>query len=235
MVNATRPRMQKLLLVCGILSSLMYVAADIAAAWRWEGYSYTAQTISELMAVEAPTRPLLVALFSLYNALVLTFGAGLLVSAGTRRALRVTGGLVLGWSALGIVVLLFFPMHSRGAVGAMTVTDGMHIALTSVGVLLTLLYMGFGAASLGKRFRLYSIGTILALVVFGALAGLAGPRVAANLPTPGVGLLERINVYATMLWLLVLAVALLKERGEQDRNVRAAQPTNVTAMEGGQS
>ena len=117
----------------------------------------------------------------------------------------------------------------------MTTTDAMHIAATCVGGLATFLYMGFGAAALGKRFRFYSIGTILALVVFGALVGMSGPRVAANLPTPWMGILERINVYATMLWLLVLAVALLKERGQQEQDVRAAQPTSVVATEGGQS
>lgn len=49
---------RKLLLVCGILASLLYVATDMLAAIRWEGYSYTAQTISETFAIGAPTRPL---------------------------------------------------------------------------------------------------------------------------------------------------------------------------------
>ena len=207
---------RKLLLVCGIVSPLVYVVGDITAAWRWEGYSYTDQMISELMAVEAPTRPLLVVLFSAFNVMTFAFGAGLLASASGRRALRVTGGLVLGWSVIGQLALLLAPMHVRGAVDYMTTTDAMHIAATCVGVLATLLYMGFGAAALGRRFRLYSIATVLVLLLFGAMAGLAGPGVAANLPTPWMGLLERINVYATMLWLLILAVAVLKERGGRD-------------------
>jgi hypothetical protein len=46
---------RKVLLVCGILSSLLYVATDILGAMRFEGYSYTSQSISELMAVGAPS------------------------------------------------------------------------------------------------------------------------------------------------------------------------------------
>jgi DNA-binding transcriptional regulator of glucitol operon len=39
------------LLVCGVLSSLLYVAMTIFVAMQWEGYSSTSQTISELSAI----------------------------------------------------------------------------------------------------------------------------------------------------------------------------------------
>lgn len=133
-------------------------------------------------------------------------------SAGQKRTLRVIGGLLVGREALGIVGTLFAPMHLRGAEGSLT--DAAHAMITGVGVLLYLLIIGFGAAAFGKRFRLYSIGTLLVLVVFGTVAGLDGPRLAADLPTPWLGVWERINIYATMLWIMVLAVALL--RGQSD-------------------
>jgi hypothetical protein len=66
----------------------------------------------------------------------------------------------------------------------------------------------------GKWFRLYSIGTILLLILGGTLAGFDGSRTAAGLPPPWMGVTERINIYATMLWIMVLAVALL--RGQSD-------------------
>ena len=46
------------LLVCGVLSSLLYVAMTIFVARQWDGYSSTSQTISELSAIGAPTRSL---------------------------------------------------------------------------------------------------------------------------------------------------------------------------------
>lgn len=47
---------RNILLVSGILASLLYVVTDIIAAARWEEYSYVHQTVSELRALETPTR-----------------------------------------------------------------------------------------------------------------------------------------------------------------------------------
>jgi len=73
-----------------------------------------------------------------------------------------------------------------------------------------LLAIGFGAAAFGKGFRLYSIASLVILVAFGALTFLDAPRIAANLPTPWVGIWERINIGVFLLWVVVLAVALLR-------------------------
>jgi hypothetical protein len=71
-----------------------------------------------------------------------------------------------------------------------------------------LLIIGFGAAADGKWFRFYSYATIVVLIVTGALAFLDIPRLAANLPTPWLGVRERINIYGYMLWVAVLALVL---------------------------
>jgi hypothetical protein len=85
-----------------------------------------------------------------------------------------------------------------------------------VDVLLILFIIGFGANAFGNPFRLYSIGTIVVLLAFGVLAGLDGPRVSADLATPFVGVTERISVYSYMLWMAVLATALLRARDTAD-------------------
>ena len=209
------------LLICGIVSSLLYVGADILAAMRWENYSYASQSISELMAIGAPTRPLLVALFSVYNLLVIAFGYGVWAAAGSRRALRVTGILLAVYGAAGYVGLLATPVHLGEAVGSPANT--LHIALTAVIVLLLLLSFGLGALAFGQRFRLYSIATILIVLVFGALAGQQAARLAQHLPTPWMGVMERINVYGSLLWVLMLAVALLRaEKGPASKRGSAA-------------
>ncbi|PSM49156.1 DUF998 domain-containing protein [Chroococcidiopsis sp. CCALA 051] len=199
---------RKVLLVCGILSSLLYVATVVLAAIRWEGYSSTSQTVSELIAIDAPTTPLVVPLFITYSLLVYAFGVGIWRSAGRKRALRFAAVGLVGKEVLGLVVTLFFPMHLRGVEG--TLTDTMHAILTGVGVLFMLLAIGFAATAFGKRFRLYSIATILILLVFGILAGLDGSRLAANLPTPWMGVWERINIFGYMLWVVVLTIMLLR-------------------------
>jgi hypothetical protein len=199
---------RKILLGCGIVSSVLYVATVVLAPRRWEGYSSSSQTVSELFAINAPTKPLVVPLFLTYSVLVIAFGMGVWASAGRKLALRVAAVGLIGKEVLGFVVTLFFPIHLRGVKA--TLTDNMHAILTIVGVLFMLLAIGFGAAAFGKRFRIYSIATFLMLVVGGVLTGLDQPKLEPNLPTPWMGVWERFNIYAYMLWVVVLAIALLR-------------------------
>lgn len=203
------------LIICGILAPLLYVATDWIAAVRWEDYSYAAQTISETFAIGAPTRPFILLRGVVYSLLVIAFGLGILESATGKRRLLVTGGLLVGITVVDLIAPFLAPMNLRGA--ERTLTDTMHIVLASVDVLFILLIIGFGASAFGKPFRLYSIRTILIVILFGTLAGLDGPRVAANLPTPWLGIAERISVFSYMLWLAVLAIRLLREQGQSVR------------------
>lgn len=204
---------RKVLLFCGILSSLLYVAMNIVGAMRFEGYSSISQTISELSAIGASTRPLWISLGIAYDVLIIAFAWGVWRTASGSRALRAMGGLLLAYGVIGFA-WPFAPMHLREALaaGGGTIEDTMHIILGMVTVFFALVAIGFGAAAFGRRFRLYSIATILILLVFGALTGLDGPRIAANLPTPWVGLWERIDIAAFMLWFVVLAIVLLRAR-----------------------
>lgn len=213
--------LRKFLLICGILSSLLYVAMNVLGAMQWEGYSSASQAVSELFAIGAPSRPLWVLLGILYQVLVIAFGWGVWTSVGQNRGLRVVGGLLLAYGVVGLAAP-FFPMHMRGA--GLTLTDTMHKVLTMVTVLLMLTAMGFGAAAFGKRFRLYSIATIVTLLVFGALTGLDAHRIEANLPTPWVGVTERINIGVFLLWVVVLSFALLHTPVERPRHDLRGRP-----------
>jgi hypothetical protein len=200
---------RRALLLCGILSSLLYVAMNVFVAMHWQGYSSISQTVSELSAIDAPTRPLWVPLGIAYTLLVAAFGVGVWQSAGRNRLLRMVGALMI---VSGILGLGWPPMHQRAvlAAGGGTLTDTLHLVWSGMTVLLFILEIGFGAAALGKRFRVYSIITMVVLVVFGALVGMNAPKVGANLPTPWIGVWERINIGAFLLWVVVLAIALLR-------------------------
>jgi len=199
---------QKALLVCGILSSLLYVATDIFAALQYRGYSYAAQGVSELNAVGAPTRPLTLPLFTLDNVLLAAFGVCLWRLAGRNRALRFTGALLVADAVVGQMGLQFFNMDPR--VAGRTPRTAMHEMVTGVEVLVILSAIGFGAAALGKPFRLYSIATLLAVLACGGLTFWIVETRSSLLPW--IGVTERINIYGYMLWKLTLAVALLRVR-----------------------
>jgi len=64
------------LLMCGILSSILYFAGEVAVSLSWPAYSYANQAVSELAAIGAPTRTAILALFTAYNALVVACALG---------------------------------------------------------------------------------------------------------------------------------------------------------------
>ncbi|MEW5929308.1 MAG: DUF998 domain-containing protein [Gemmatimonadota bacterium] len=115
-------RLPAVLLVCGILSALLYAAMVAFVAMRWQGYSSVSQTVSELSVIGAPTRPLWVALAAVYTLLVTAFGCGVWLAAGRNRRLRVVGGLQI---AAGLIGPFWPPMHLRGADA--TLTDTLHV------------------------------------------------------------------------------------------------------------
>jgi hypothetical protein len=194
------------LLGCGVVSSVLYAATDLLAGLRADGYSFRSQAVSELSAAGAPTRPLVVGLFTAYNALIVAFGAGVWMASGRSRAGRVAGALLIASAIGGQATMLFFPMDQRGA--EQTVRGSMHPPLTLVMSLFIIGAMLAGAMLHGRRFRVYSIATILTLLVFGVLAGRDAPHLEAGEPTPTLGVMERINIYAYLLWVAVLAVSL---------------------------
>ena len=212
--------LRKALLVCGVLSSLLYIGADVLAAMLHGDYhSFTSQAISELTAVGAPTKPLVDPLFIIYDVLLMAFGVAVWRSPGGKRAFHLVGGLLIGIAAVGLV---WPPMQLRGT-GDVS-GDAPHIAVAGVIVLFILLAIGFGASLFGRRFRVYSLATILILLVSGVLTGFAGSRLAAGQPTPWLGITERINVGAYLVWVLVLAIALLRSRFQRFRPIHWGSP-----------
>jgi hypothetical protein len=209
--NQRSERVRKILLTCGVISSLFYVVINIFVPLRYPGYSLTSHTVSELSAIGTPTRTLWVLLGTVYTILVAAFGLGVWESAGRNRPLSIVGALICTYGILGI---FWPPMHQRQALaaGEGTLTDTMHIVFTMATAVLMLLAIGFSAAALGKRFRLYSILTIAVLLVFGVMTGSAAPELEADLPTPWIGLWERIGIAGFMLWVMVLSIMLLSAR-----------------------
>jgi hypothetical protein len=103
-------------------------------------------------------------------------------------------------------------MHQRAvlAAGGGTLTDTLHLVWAAITGVFFMLIVGFGAAALGKRFRVYSIVTMVIVLACGAVTGTYASQVQADLPTPGVGVWERISIATFMGWIAVLATALLR-------------------------
>ena len=212
-VSGRPPVPVKSLLVCGILASLLYAGMNVFIPLQWEGYSSASRVVSELSAIGAPTRSLWVPLGFVWAVLMAAFGLGVWMSAERNRPLRVMGAVLLAYGLVNLVP--WPPMHQREvlAAGGATLTDTLHLVWSFVAVSFMIVAMAFGAAAFGKRFRLYSITTIVILMALGVLTGHDAPRIQANLPTPLVGVWERISIGVFLLWVVVLAVAVWRRPG----------------------
>jgi len=216
--------MRRLLLVCGILSTLLYLLMNVFIPMQWDGYSRSSQVISELSAIDAPTRGTWVPLGIVYTLLIAAFGAGVWAAAHGNRKLRIAGILLI---FSGIFGLFWPPMHLRSE--AFSLTDALHIAWSAVTLLIMLAVMGLAAAALGKRFRFYTIATVVLWLVFGTLTFLDSPEVASGDPTPWIGVWERINVGAYMFWLVLFALVLLRREAAAVQRNRFASASEQPA------
>jgi len=202
----------KILLTCGILSPVLYAVSDVLAGMQWTGYSFRDQTISELAAIGAPSRPLFAVLLLIVYGLMLAFGIGIWKTSPKNRPLRVVGGLVVSVGVMALTVGQFAPMRLRGTEQGLAGT--MHLLEGVVAMLMTFTAMGIAANAFGAYFRVYTIAAIVLALGFGVWAGLDAPRIEQGLETPWVGLKERIFWYGYQSWYIVPALRLLWQRVE---------------------
>lgn len=208
------PTVVRALLACGIAYPVVYIAAnDVVAASRVEGYSRMEQAISELSATGAPMRRFLVAMLPVFTALTVGFGLGVRYAAEGRRALRMTGGVLVASGVTG-VAWLPFPMSSREEIarGASTAGDTGHVVLSGVTLAEVLALFGAGSTAFGTRFRVFSLASATIVLASGALTSVEAARLSAGEPTPRLGLYERLMLGPWLLWMAVLAAILLRER-----------------------
>ena len=179
--TSSHERLVRGLLVCGIVSSVLYIGTDILAATvLYRGYSYTAQQVSELSAIGAPTRPMWVVMSMAWALLVIAFAIGIWLFSGQKHSIRVTAILLAAFGVIGGLWALFAPMHQRGTVAL--ATDASHIIFAAIQVLVMVLFIAFGSGARGWGFRAYSIATIIVMLGTGIFPSTKVQAIAAGEP-----------------------------------------------------
>jgi len=193
----------RILLLCGVASSVLYAATDMLAAMQWEDYDWTARMVSDLLSVSAPTRSFIFVPLIVYNVLVFALGTGVWMRR-RNRAIGVTGIILMVYAVVSMLGLLVFPLN-YDAEGA---NATMHMVVTFAIIILMFMFVGFAAFGSGRSFRVYSIITVMLIIGGATLAGMQIPRIEADLTTPGLGVFERLSIYAMLLWVIVFALSL---------------------------
>lgn len=187
-----KPLIQKLGLL-GVVSFLSYAAAVIFAPLAYPGYDWMAQAVSDLSAANAPSLALWNRLTALYNVCEVACVTVVCIGIQGKRTKLLRVGVyifaMMEWvSAVGFRA---FPLTDSGFAG--TFQDTMHIAVTGVVVLLSIVSLVIiiiaGAKDRGCRSYGVCAGIALAMMLVGAV----GMKL---VPAEYFGVVERFSVFA---------------------------------------
>lgn len=194
---------QQGLLICGILAPLVYVGTDRLAGSLLDGYSFSAQSMSDLGASGSPVRWLVLGLTCVACALMVAFAVGVWRAANGALPVRGVAVLLAANAVLGLVATLFFPTRysERPAFG----TPG--VILMFLSVVCFVLAMVVGAVAFGGWLRILSIAIPVGYVVLAVLrfATAAPATDTASL----IGTQERTMAFSFLFWVVALAINLL--------------------------
>lgn len=187
-----KPLIQKLGLL-GVVSFLSYAAAVIFASLAYPGYDWMAQAVSDLSAANAPSLALWNRLTALYNVCEVACVTAVCIGIQGKRTKLLRVGVyifaVMEWvSAVGFRA---FPLTDSGFAG--TFQDTMHIAVTGVVVLLSIvsLVIIIIAGAKDRSCRSYGVCAGIALAMM--LVGAVGMKL---VPAEYFGVVERFSVFA---------------------------------------
>jgi len=198
--------LQRGLLLCGIVASLLNVATDRLAGGRLKGYRFAVQSMSELSAAGSPTRPLVLALTSAAAVLMIAFAAGVWSLAGAAIAPRIVVALVGIHVAAGLAASVFFPTRF----GERPAFLSANVLVMLVSVVCFVSAMIVGAFAFGGWLRVLSIVIPAGYVL---LAVLRFATAASTAETASIGAQERTMSYSFLLWVAAVAVYLLAGGG----------------------
>lgn len=202
-----KPLIQKLGLL-GVVSFLSYAAAVIFAPLAYPGYDWMAQAVSDLSAANAPSLALWNRLTALYNVCEVACVTVVCIGIQGKRTKLLRVGVyifaVMEWvSAVGFRA---FPLTDSGFAG--TFQDTMHIAVTGVVVLLSIvsLVIIIIAGAKDRSCRSYGVCAGIALAMM--LAGAVGMKL---VPAEYFGVVERFSVFAATGFNAALGIHLFAE------------------------
>ncbi|MBA3235155.1 MAG: DUF998 domain-containing protein [Chloroflexi bacterium] len=189
-----------------IVGPLVFISAWAVSGAVTDGYSPIRDHISDLAAVDAPTRPLMNAAFG-------TFGIAVAVAASPLRRLIGTPGAVLfGANALASFGIALAPL-GRSVEG-----DRLHAVVAGLGYLVLAATAPAAAPALAKRSRplaVASVGVGLATLA-SMVASFVGPASTA-------GFWQRAGITTTDTWLIT--IGLLAVAGYGTRTEPVIPPT----------
>ena len=201
-----KPLMQRLGIL-GVISFLSFLAAVVFSPIAYPNYQWLSQAVSDLSAQDAPSRTLwyqLVSLNDICAIAVLTLCC-VFIQGKHNRTMRLGIYFYTAMFWISSVGYAFFPLTSSGYAG--TMQDIMHLVLTGVVVLLSIVSMVLLMIGGMRNRALPSLAVWAAITLLLMFTGAIGTGAA---PKEFFGLFERFSVLSSMGFTAVLGIYLMK-------------------------
>jgi len=197
----------KLFPLFGAAGVIFYFLHVIFGTIFYTGYNPAAQAISDLTASNSPSKNIAMPFSALYGLFTVIFSAYFFAFFKRKINKCVTFGAGI-FCIMNIVSFLgytFFPVSESGY--ARTFQDKMHIAVTIIVVILTIIALILFIIGFFKTKTLKYIG-IISLCTF--LLLLTGAMLITILPKEYFGAAERINVYSIVIYTGIMSFWMYK-------------------------
>lgn len=208
--TSTNKKIWILLLIMGPVSVFFYLLHVVLGGILWKDYSHITQAVSDLTADGAPDQKLLSIFTTIYGILAIVFSITLFLCWKKKVVTIVRIGLIsfIVMEVCSLVGYSMFPLSDGGI--EMNFQNIMHIVVTAVVVIATILAMYLTGIGLLHKAEFQKLGTItLCCAVIITLSGF-GTGFIAGTGLPIMGLVERINIFTLQFWVVVLSVYALR-------------------------
>jgi len=203
---------QSLLAICGIIGPILKSIVVATLAFLWPGYSHVSQFMSELGAIDAPNAIVMSVTLVVFGFLMICFAFGLHKGIGQGKG-SIVGPVLVAIYGAGQVGNGIFPCAPGCAdpweIGSFT--GMMHTVTSYVGYVAILLAMLVISRRLkkDKNWLSYSsFSIVIGLISIGAF--LLFSFVLSGFLIPWAGLFQRLRHGIVFLWIIVMAVRLLR-------------------------
>jgi hypothetical protein len=203
-MNTSISILQKVLLTSGLLAPLLYFGTDRLVGRLISGYSFSAQSMSDVSAIGSPQRSLAVLLTVVACVFMTAFGISLWLVSEHVVLLRVVSLLIIGNAIFGLIATLFFPTHY--GVRPNFVSAGVLIMFASI--LCFILAIVLGAIASNGWFRIFSVAIPAAYILLAILRFATAKNFSTGETVSLIGAQERTMSYTYLLWVFIFSIYL---------------------------
>ena len=186
-----------------MIGAIFYFMHIIFGRMYYDGYNPFTQAISDLTAVNSPSRGIASVFSFLYGVLTVIFSTGLFIyiKGKINKPITIGSCLFCIMTVISFFGYTFFPLTESGYAGEFH--DKMHILITIFVVVFTIVSITFYSIGVlkSKNYKFHGVISIIAFLLL-----VTGAILINILPAAYFGIAQRINAYSVVIYTGILSI-----------------------------